>query len=400
MNIRYRPAYPYWVMLFIYGVLSLGAYRNNVALDGDFTDFHVLLAVLCTVVVRTIWVRRTVPDDAPLVSLVTQPRVLVRTITLVSIAMCSVHYAQFGVPILSGDPDTARMQFMASTWNFKLLKTFVPFLIAYLTATILLSRRKSLFDCASLLVLVALFALTGGKSAFVWAIFFVFLGFLTVGRLPSMRVTLTALVATLGITLILFKVVMGLASLADAISALYSRATEISEFGFYVAVHSAASSLPQSAPLEFVFKVFDKYFGSGGNGGYTASFGRLVTADFYGGDPYDFVWELTVTALGDFFVAGGKWGAVIGGVVWLWVAETLWNRGSAKATLYTRTLFFVLWYHCILMTLNGSIVTELMVRTLPLLLFWGAGFLCIHLGKAAVRPRPRSAIGLHIGPVR
>lgn len=370
--------HPVWLPISILFVLTIGAYLNNEIYSGSYLDFAVLLFWLVVFVIGYFYSFSPLSGSAPVSKqLSVESGSSVRLVAIISAGFSLAHYAVAGIPLLSLDPDVARMEFMQSGIAFKVIKIYLPFFIMYYLAWIIICQRRNYVDYLFFMFLFVCYALTGGKGAVLWGGVYVLLALYSIGRFPSAKVVGFLAVFVLAVTLSLVKIVVGLDSVADAFLFFLDRLTTISEFGLHVVMNDLNEKLSASSPFDFFFLALDKYFGAGSQD-YTPSFGRYVTAEYYGGDIYSFIWELTVTAVADFYVVGGVGLAIAAGVGYFMFISYLWGRVSKSSSLYERFLFVTLWFHFVLFLLTGSLVAELFVRTVPFLVFWIAGFWLVH----------------------
>lgn len=371
---------PYWLPITMAMVFTAGAYINNVEDHGDFADLWMFVGWFSVLAVGSFRNRRFAVNNSRVIFVMYEPVIPVRIMVLIVIGLGISHYAQNGIPLLSADPDVARMEFMKPTIGFRVLNAYLPFLIIYLSSRLMLVKTD-VIDWVLFLILAVLEMLLGGKAAFVTVVLLVYLGSLLAGTPPSKKLTVSLAGGALIGTLLFFKLVMGLSSLSDAIDALITRATSAAEYGLYITVSQVAGQFSSGTPFDFLLGVFDKYLGSGGNQ-FTPTLGRQVTAAFYGGDVYDFVWELTVTVFGDFYIFG-RWPAVlVSYAIGYMLLGKLWKMHTKMAQGYTRALYVYLWFSVIQMVSSGSVVAQFVITILPFLCFWLIGYLFLRFDAA------------------
>jgi hypothetical protein len=370
-------AAPYWLP-WAYGALfSVGAYLNNVKYHGKFSDFWIAVGWLITMSVLIV-TRKS--KGKPLTQLMVAREGKARVLILVTVvtALAVQYYVTAGIPIFSDSPDTARMEFMQGTLGFRVLSNFVPFMVLYLTSW-LVSAKFKWTNLTLLGFLLVLQMFVGGKASLIVLLLLIYIGCLISNKRLSLKVVLIVTgVAALG-TLLFFRIIMGLDSYSEAAGAVITRVTETSEYGLYVTVNNVATQMDSLAPVQFIFDVFEKYFGSGG-GGYTPSLGRQITAQYYGGGVFDYVWELTVSIFGDFYILAGWFGVILSYVL-LWIAFSIfWKRYKKSTKMYVRCFYVFLWFKTVQLIIMGSIAAQLVISILPFAVFWSIGYLILWSG--------------------
>ncbi|WP_223454431.1 hypothetical protein [Pseudomonas sp. GL-RE-19] len=358
---------PYWLPISLAVMLFIGSIINNFEQEGSGVD--VVLTIMCcgALIVMS---RRRIKRN--IVSLPADPQFFFRIVSVITVLVALSHYAVAGLPLLSEDPNVARIEFMQSTWNFKVLKIFVPFMIVYAMAQ-LISNPRSKIENFGVLILLSLIQLaSGGKGAAIWCAVFFALGYsATNGKLKLKFIVFGALLFCAP-TVLFFKFIEGIDSWGGVGYFLLQRLTGIAEYGLFVVTNGVGDDIRWWTPLMFLSDLFLKLTGQA-NFPYTLSFGRRVTGEFYGGDPYSYVWELTVTALADLYVLFGAFGFIPALIAYLSAFGVIAKKIISANSLYAKCGWLTLWYHLSLFILTGSIVTELVVRTVPFVAFWLAG---------------------------
>lgn len=389
LNYPVRPRPPWFVPVAIATVLFLGSFINNEVNLGNYVDTY-LTAIWLLMLLGAYGIdrRQDMKEtkksllDGKVGHIYIEPAVAVRIIAVLIQLASLYHYTVAGVPLFSVDPDSARMEFMQSTITFKILKVYVPFFIIFYVSWIILNPRRKILDYALVALMIFQFAVSGGKGAFIWILVYLALAVSISGKRIDRRIVIFGLALGAVVTLLLFKVVAGIDNVPAAAAFIYERLTSIAEYGLYVATQKLGADFSSLAPFNFVFNLFDKYINNAYEG-YTPSLGREVTAYFYGGDVYGYLWEITVTMLGDFYILAGVAGVLFGCLAYVQLMRVVWNRGLLASSLYKKSLFATLWFHMVLYSLTGSIVTEFFVRTVPLIVFWFSGHFLLRVFKGS-----------------
>lgn len=368
---------PYWLPWAFGAVFSVGAYLNNVKYHGKFNDFWMAFGWLLIISVMIARRRfKAKPLNQLVVSREGKARVMILVIVVTGLAV--QYYATAGIPIFSDSPDTARMEFMQATLGFRILSNFVPFMVLYLTAWFFAAR----FKWTNLLILIFLLVLqifVGGKASIITLILLIYFGCLISNKKPSLKVVLIVTGAAAVGTLLFFRVIMGLDSYSEAAGAVFTRVTETSEYGLYVTVNNVATQVDSLAPVQFIFDVFQKYFGAGG-GSFTPSLGRQITAQYYGGGVFDYVWELTVSIFADFYILAGWFGVILSYVL-SWIAfSSFWRLYRKSTKMYVRCFYVFLWFKTVQLIISGSIAAQLVISILPFIVFWSIGYAILWSG--------------------
>ncbi|WP_290869914.1 hypothetical protein [Aquabacterium sp.] len=360
---------PYWLPIAIALLLFVGAIVNNYTFGFAWVDIW-LTAILVLIAIAFSRVDRRQTVSPPKL----EGQAYVRILLSVAVGAAVSHYAQAGVPLLSDDPNVARMEFMASSVAFKVLKVFVPFLIIYLVATLALQKKHRAENSIFTVILLILQLFSGGKGAALWGGVFVILGLNVAGvRLPVGKFILGAMIVAIP-TVVLFKIVAGLDTWTETFELLLLRFTGIAEYGLYATVNLVRDDLRFFDPLLFVPDLFDKLTSSNPPP-YTLSFGRRVTGILYDDDPYVFLWELTVTAPADIYTLVGGWIYPFAIIVYMSIFSWIGSLASRTRQLFLKTSAYVILYHLGLYVLTGSLMAEFFVRTVPFFVFslggWG-----------------------------
>jgi hypothetical protein len=375
--IEYRV--PIWLPISVVCMLLVGCIYNNLVFEPYWIDFYLTATFFFVFIVFTkLFTSKSsvlVHSDSSFFSY---------ALSVSTLCVVFLYYSTAGIPLLSDDPNVARMEFMQSTWLYKYMKTFLPLVIIYMTAYTYLTKNNRVINIIILFFLVIAQLLSGGKGAGIWATVFILLGLNVVGMKIDLSRFFKYAPILLVITLYLFKHIGDVETWSDTVLFVLERITGIASYGLYVVANIIPESIDVFLPIQFVFDVVQKTFGNL-DVPYTLSFGRHVTSIFYGGDPYDYVWELTVSIISDLYVLSGWTLFIPASVLYVSLFYFVKTKLAVTSNLYSRCVYIVLWYHLSLFILTGSLVTELIVRTIPFLVFAGFWMLICYASNRNIK---------------
>ena len=255
-------------------------------------------------------------------------------------------FALHGVPLLSPDPDIARMEFFADGGVLAKGFSLAPTVITISTIMIGGLRRRRAIAYGSLAGLEILLA--GNKAALFNIALPVIIGFWCAGRRIPLRVLAVGGVIATALTIFLFATVANQSEVSEsAWSLLLSRLTTTNASGLRLCLDYSGSIGTEPALIAFQ-SLIDRL--GGAMSGYPISTGRYLTTvyDNYSSF-YDAVWELTVTGYCDSYLVGKTSGVIVyialmsTAIIWILrrMASTTTVLGNAANTLALLHLFLI-----------------------------------------------------------
>lgn len=262
-----------------------------------------------------------------------------------------------GIPLLSSDPNVARVEFFADGGVLAKGFALIPTVIAICTIAICGrgARRSILYGSIAGLELL----LAGNKAALLNIVLPVIIGFWCAGRRIPLRILVLGGFAVAALTIFLFATIVNESESSESVLSLFlSRVTTTNAYGLRLCV-DYSGAVGSHPPLIAFQSIADRL--SGIVSGYPISTGRYLTTiqDSYSSF-YDSVWELTVTGYCDSYLVGGTPSVAIyiilmsTGVVWIL------RRMDSTSTLLGNAANSLAFLHLFLVYNSGNIAAQIL----------------------------------------
>lgn len=371
------PPFFFLLVFSMLALLSFGSYINNEEQGGQWDDFYTILIFTSTLLLYILAHRKKMRNFTahPIAG---DPPLFRSLLISCSLLICLIYFAQNGSPLFSLNPDAARMEFMTPDWKYKYFAHFFPFVMVYQTMSMAAAaqqgKKRKTSSIVVLIVLIVIYMLSGQKAGLLVPILLAALTWECAGRALNYKAVFTGFLVLLPVISYLFYRIAGTDDVLSGFNLFLSRVTSIMEFGLFASADLVRDHLLSPSDVFINIKyIIEKL--NGLHQGYSPSFGRLVTSNYYQTSIDESLWELTPSFIADLYVLGGFTLTAAGG--WLFGTYAHWlSRMIAKSkTLLSKSFFTYLLYLSFLDLMLGSVAHRLLNVTsvfIAIFLIWVA----------------------------